>query len=81
MVDYYGECYVVLDDYYLIYDEIIYEVMCFFLKYMFDNLILVVISCLILFLGMVNLCVCDLMIEIGNEFLVFDIEEMICFFN
>lgn len=75
------ECYLVLDDYHLINDEEIHEAMRFFLKHMPDNLTLVVTSRAAPPLGTANLRVRDLMIEIGNEMLAFDIEETTRFFN
>ncbi|MCL9777418.1 HTH-type transcriptional regulator MalT [Vibrio methylphosphonaticus] len=78
---YHNECYVVLDDYHLIYDEDIHEAMRFFLKHMPDNITLVVTSRGNPPLGTANLRVRDLMIEIGNELLAFDTEETTRFFN
>lgn len=81
MSDFQQECYLVLDDYHLISDEDIHEVMRFFLKHMPDNLTLVVTSRMIPPLGTANLRVRDLMIEIGNDLLAFDNEETTRFFN
>lgn len=81
MSQFHQECYLVLDDYHLISDEDIHEVMRFFLKHMPDNLTLVVTSRMIPPLGTANLRVRDLMIEIGNDLLAFDNEETTRFFN
>ncbi|CAH1529310.1 DNA-binding transcriptional activator MalT [Vibrio rotiferianus] len=81
MADFQQECYIVLDDYHLITNDEVHESMRFFLKHMPDNLTVVVTSRANPPLGTANLRVRDLMIEIGNEMLAFDIEETTRFFN
>jgi LuxR family transcriptional regulator, maltose regulon positive regulatory protein len=79
--DFFSESYVVLDDYHLIHNDEIHEAVRFFLKHMPDNLTLVVTSRANPPLGTANLRVRDLMIEIDNEMLAFDLEETTRFFN
>ncbi|MEZ8098999.1 HTH-type transcriptional regulator MalT [Vibrio bivalvicida] len=81
MSNFHQECYLVLDDYHLIAEDEIHEAMRFFLKHMPDNVTLVVTSRATPPLGTANLRVRDLMIEIGDELLAFDIEETTRFFN
>lgn len=74
-------CYIVLDDYHLIVNEEIHEAVRFFLKHIPDNLTLVVTSRSTPPLGVANLRVRNLMLEIGNDLLAFDTEETQQFFN
>ena len=73
--------YLLLDDYHLIDDEKIHQAMRFFIKHMPDNLTLVVTSRATPALGIANLRVRDLLIEIDNELLAFDSEETARFFK
>ncbi|WED23989.1 HTH-type transcriptional regulator MalT [Vibrio sp. JC009] len=75
------ECYLVLDDYHLIEEDEIHEAMRFFLKYMPDNITLVVTSRSTPPLGVANLRVRNSMIEIGSDLLAFDTKETSSFFN
>ncbi|WP_038179689.1 HTH-type transcriptional regulator MalT [Vibrio rhizosphaerae] len=74
-------CYLVLDDYHLIDDEKIHEAVRFFIKHMPDNLTVVVTSRSSPPLGIANLRVRDLLIEIDHEMLAFDEEETTRFFS
>ncbi|EGU44332.1 transcriptional regulator MalT [Vibrio ichthyoenteri ATCC 700023] len=74
-------CYLVLDDYHLIDDESIHQAMRFFVKHMPDNLTLVVTSRTAPSLGIANLRVRDLMLEIDTRLLAFDNEETSRFFQ
>ncbi|MDW6093102.1 HTH-type transcriptional regulator MalT [Vibrio rhizosphaerae] len=74
-------CYLVLDDYHLIDDEKIHEAVRFFIKHMPDNLTVVVTSRSNPPLGIANLRVRDLLIEIDHEMLAFDEEETTRFFS
>ncbi|CAM4188122.1 HTH-type transcriptional regulator MalT [Vibrio neonatus] len=75
------ESYLVFDDYHLITNEEIHEAMRFFIKHMPDNLTVVVTSRSNPPLGTANLRVRDLMIEINDDLLAFDLEETTRFFN
>jgi LuxR family maltose regulon positive regulatory protein len=79
--EFYSESYIVLDDYHLLHNEEIHEALRFFLKHMPDNLTLVVTSRSNPPLGTANLRVRDLMIEIDNDLLAFDVDETSRFFS
>ncbi|MBM7035110.1 HTH-type transcriptional regulator MalT [Vibrio ulleungensis] len=72
---YHEEAFVVLDDYHIINNEEIHEGLRFFLKHMPDNITVVVTSRANPPLGIANLRVRDLMIEINDQLLAFDTEE------
>lgn len=74
-------CYLVLDDYHLIHDEKIHEAVRFFIKHMPDNMTVVVTSRSNPPLGIANLRVRDLLIEIDHNMLAFDEEETTRFFS
>ncbi|KJY75144.1 HTH-type transcriptional regulator MalT [Vibrio nigripulchritudo] len=74
-------CFVVLDDYHCIENEEIHEGMRFFLKHLPDNITLVATSRALPPLGVANLRVRDLMIEVDNDSLAFDNEETARFFK
>ncbi|OBT13655.1 transcriptional regulator MalT [Vibrio sp. UCD-FRSSP16_10] len=75
------QAYLVFDDYHLITNEEIHEAMRFFIKHMPDNLTVIVTSRSNPPLGTANLRVRDLMIEINDDLLAFDLEETTRFFN
>ncbi|QMV14698.1 HTH-type transcriptional regulator MalT [Vibrio spartinae] len=74
-------CYLVLDDYHLIDDEKIHEAVRFFIKHMPDNMTVVVTSRSNPPLGIANLRVRDLLIEIDHDMLAFDDDETSRFFS
>lgn len=75
------KAYLVLDDYHLITEESIHSALRFFIKYLPDNLTIVMTSRTIPPLNTANLRVRDVMLEIDNQFLAFDSEETTRFFN
>ncbi|KII76321.1 HTH-type transcriptional regulator MalT [Vibrio renipiscarius] len=81
LAEFTDHAYVVLDDYHLIHADHIHQAMRFFIKHMPDNLTLVVTSRAAPALGIANLRVRDLMIEIDSERLAFDDEETARFFK
>ncbi len=74
-------CYVVLDDYHCIKNQEIHDGLQFFLKHLPDNITLVATSRAVPQLGVANLRVRDLIIEVDNELLAFDKEETTRFFD
>lgn len=74
-------CYLVIDDYHLIDNQTIDQAMRFFIKHMPENLTLVVTSRTTPSLGIANLRVRDLLLEIDNPLLAFDGDETSRFFQ
>ncbi|MBD1557074.1 HTH-type transcriptional regulator MalT [Vibrio sp. S9_S30] len=74
-------CYLVLDDYHCITNEEIHDGLRFFLKHLPENITLVVTSRAVPPLGVANLRVRDLLIEVDNASLAFDKDETTRFFN
>ncbi|MCA2016840.1 HTH-type transcriptional regulator MalT [Vibrio tritonius] len=75
------DCYLVLDDYHLIDNEQIHETIKFFIKHMPQNITVVVTSRSNPPLGIANLRIRDLLIEIDCEMLAFDEDETRRFFG
>ncbi|CAM3071692.1 HTH-type transcriptional regulator MalT [Vibrio rarus] len=75
------QSYLVFDDYHFITNEDIHQAMRFFIKHMPDNITVVITSRSNPPLGTANLRVRDLMIEINDRNLAFDLEETTRFFN
>jgi len=73
--------FLVIDDYHLITNDVIHEAMRFLLRNQPDNLKLIVLSRNLPSLGIANLRVRDLLLEIGSQQLAFTHEEAKRFFD
>lgn len=81
LAHYQRDFYLVLDDYHCIHNDEIHDGLRFFLKYMPNNCTIVVTSRTLPPLNTANLRVRDQLIELDSEFLAFDDEEIIQFFQ
>ncbi|QUM77400.1 HTH-type transcriptional regulator MalT [Moritella sp. 24] len=81
LAHYQSEFYLVLDDYHCINNDEIHEGLRFFLKYMPNNCTIVVTSRTLPPLNTANLRVRDQLIELDSEYLAFDDEEIVQFFQ
>ncbi len=81
LANFHEEAIIVIDDYHIINNDEIHEGLRFFLKHMPNNLTMVVTSRSNPPLGIANLRVRDLMLEINDSLLAFDTEETSRFFS